>query len=132
MSGVCVQNTFFKLEYASDEVIAKNATIRALDVQVLLKTKRERRVYQAGSRSKYIASTDALETLGIHTVSRYSRVYERGALCFGNPTPTTPATNTTTAAAAAASAFGARFGPGRGLPGVSCAKFGPNLVHCPN
>ena len=113
----CTQNTFFKLEYASDEAISRNATIRTLDIQVLLKTKRERRVYQAGSRSKYIASTDALDTLGIHTVSRFSRAFERGALCFGNPP-----------AAEASTPIAARFGPRRGLPGLGCTKLGSNMV----
>lgn len=98
------QNTFFRLEFSDDASAASNETIRAYDVQPLLKTKRENRFYPPGSRSKCIVSADAVEIVGIHGVDRFSPAHRLGLVVFGGPA------HSETAAAAAAEGAGERAG----------------------
>ena len=77
------QNMFFRLEFADDASTALNETIRALDVQALLKTKCENSMYPPGSRSKYIVSANAVEIVGIHGVDLFSPAHRLGLVVFG-------------------------------------------------
>lgn len=77
------RNTFFKLEYADDELLARNDTIRALNLQLLLKTRRESIIFRAGTRTKFVLRSDAVDAVGTHLVTSYSPAYYEGRLSFG-------------------------------------------------
>ena len=57
-----LQNTFFRLKFADDAGTTSNETMLELDVQALLKMKREKRIYSLGSRSKCVVSADVVES----------------------------------------------------------------------
>ena len=78
-----VRNSFYKLEFSSDPLISRNLTISALDVELLLKTKRENAIYPSSLRSKYIVYTDAVDNLGTHNLYTYSPAFHSGRLVFG-------------------------------------------------
>ena len=110
------QNTFFRVEFADDASTASNETIRALDVQALLKTKRENLIYPFGSRSKYIVSADAVKIVGIHGVERFSPVHRLGLVVFGGASESeAQAVDAETKRDSQPVPLARRFGPGRSL-----------------
>lgn len=105
-----VRNTFYKLEFSSDPRISLNASIRALDVELLLKTKREHTIFAPYVRSKYVLYTDAVDLLGTHTMYSSSPAFNSGRLVFGGRVlpPNDPSQSSVPLVA--------RFAPGRLLP----------------
>ena len=109
---VRVAEQFFRLEFTDDAATASNETIRALDVQALLKTKREKRIYPPGSHSKCIVSADAVEIVGIHGVHRFSPAHLLGLVVFGGEAE---AVRSEAKGDLQPVPLACRFGPGRSL-----------------
>lgn len=65
---VTFRNTFFKLEWASDEDSLRDPKIVASGARTLLKTHRERTIFSPGSRSKYIVDPLQIRTCGVHNI----------------------------------------------------------------
>ena len=62
------RNTFYKLEWPDDPLTTSNETIKALQINLLLKTKREPTIMPSGSRSKMMVRAEDAETVGIHNI----------------------------------------------------------------
>ncbi|XP_074646445.1 beta-1,4-galactosyltransferase galt-1-like [Tubulanus polymorphus] len=71
-ASVMFLNTFFKTEWPDDEETGANATLKKLNLESLLKTRREPRVHGAGQRSKNIVVASRALVLGVHNVWEYS------------------------------------------------------------
>ena len=61
-------HVFFKTELSDDPIYCLNSTIKSLNSQVLLKTKRAKRMSENGERQKMIVKIDWVESVGIHVV----------------------------------------------------------------
>uniref|UniRef100_A0A1I8GPH4 Glycosyltransferase family 92 protein n=1 Tax=Macrostomum lignano TaxID=282301 RepID=A0A1I8GPH4_9PLAT len=71
IGGLAFKNAFFRLEWASDPEVSRNATITGLKLSALLKLRREAEIYSPISRSKMIAQPHHVRILGVHNVWRY-------------------------------------------------------------
>jgi hypothetical protein len=65
-SFVSVQNVFFKKEWPYDDIGKENHTIKHLDLITQLKTKREKKIWRHGFRSKYMIIPEHVDYVGIH------------------------------------------------------------------
>ena len=61
------RNVFFRKELASDYNMTKDKQVMSYNLNTLLKTQRESRIWPGGDRSKYIARTRSLYRPSIHT-----------------------------------------------------------------
>lgn len=63
--------TFFRMEWESNKInIPSMEKVKKYRLITLLKAEREERIFAANSRSKYIARTNAVKQLAIHSVSK--------------------------------------------------------------
>ena len=85
---------------------------RARRSGALPKTKREKRIYPAGSRYKCIVSADAVEIVGIHGVDRFSPAHRLGLVVFGGAAE---AVRSEAKGDSQPVPLARRFGPGRSL-----------------
>uniref|UniRef100_A0A1I8H984 Glycosyltransferase family 92 protein n=1 Tax=Macrostomum lignano TaxID=282301 RepID=A0A1I8H984_9PLAT len=71
IGGLLFQNSFFRLEWASDPGVSANTTISGLKLNTLLKLNREAEVHVHGSRSKMIIKPHFVLMLGVNYVWQY-------------------------------------------------------------
>ncbi len=64
------QCVFFRTDWADNSTVASNKAIKELNIQSLLKLKRETKIWPHHQRSKFIAIARKVETVGIHFVGR--------------------------------------------------------------
>ena len=69
------KNTFFKLDFPSDEEYSEIPIIKELKTRTLLKTRREPKIFDAGDRSKMIVDVRGVEIMGIHNVWKFNQDY---------------------------------------------------------
>ena len=69
LAGKCsilIRNSFFRTDWPSDPESESNPTVRGYQINTLLKTRRENKIWNSGMRSKYIAKVSRLGLPGIH------------------------------------------------------------------
>ncbi|XP_064641492.1 uncharacterized protein LOC135496230 [Lineus longissimus] len=62
------RNVFFKCEWDDDEDLAKIPLIKKLNMEVILKTKRQPRIFSPNQRSKNIVEVRRAVTVGVHNI----------------------------------------------------------------
>ena len=64
--SLLIRNAFFRIDWSSDPEVEKYTSVRTYKINTLLKTLREFKIWNSGSRSKYIAKVSHLVQPGIH------------------------------------------------------------------
>ena len=65
------QCVFFKTEWPPDQTYLNNTLVTKYDIQTLLKTKRERKLFPHGERSKIMVIPERVGHVGVHIVMKY-------------------------------------------------------------
>ena len=73
IAGYSFQCVFFKTDWPSDETFMNDTVVRKYDLQTLLKTKRENRIWPHSQRSKMIVIPEKIDVLTVHEVETFAQ-----------------------------------------------------------